>query len=331
MRWRATNAAAHSACTLASGSTPLHERPARDLGLSATQGRSARSPRLLVGERPGHSDPEGRPACTIVDIGHRRALDFEIFVPGTELEAVASTEQMGRAARQIAEARAASAAPPWCSSTRAGWPSGGASAGGALGDGRSPLTTAASPKDRRQRIEEPSAQRASCGWWWRRRRSSSASTSVPSSWCVRLGSPRNIATLAAARGSLGPHAFRDDRPGASIPLTRDELVEMRGAAARGTARSKLGRDPPCRAAPLDMLAQQMVASARASRGRERAVRAVRGARCRTGLTRAAISTRWSTLRLRGRIDRARSTRRVSAPRSRDGVACEVGAARGWPR
>src|SRR3546814_3485297 len=52
--------------------------------------------RLLVGTRTG---PGGAPACTIVDTGHRRALDVAIELPDGELEAMASAAQMGNVLR----------------------------------------------------------------------------------------------------------------------------------------------------------------------------------------------------------------------------------------
>src|SRR3546814_18623205 len=56
--------------------------------------------RLLVGTRTG---PGGAPACTIVDTGHRRALDVAIELPDGELEAMASAAQMGNVLDRIAE------------------------------------------------------------------------------------------------------------------------------------------------------------------------------------------------------------------------------------
>src|SRR5690606_19225716 len=60
--------------------------PAR-VGLSATQKPIELVASLLVGDRTG---PDGGPGCTIVDTGHRRALDVAIELPDGELEALAS-------------------------------------------------------------------------------------------------------------------------------------------------------------------------------------------------------------------------------------------------
>jgi Lhr-like helicase len=73
--------------------------PAR-VGLSATQKPIERVAALLVGTRTG---PDGAPACTIVDTGHRRALDAAIELPDGELEAIASAAQMESVLDRIAE------------------------------------------------------------------------------------------------------------------------------------------------------------------------------------------------------------------------------------
>ena len=78
------------------------ERPTR-VGLSATQKPIELVAKLLVGVGPDRVEADGRPKCTIVDEGHKRALDLELVLPGSELEAVASGEQMGEVLDSIAE------------------------------------------------------------------------------------------------------------------------------------------------------------------------------------------------------------------------------------
>ena len=91
----------HLALTLERLDDLCEERPAR-VGLSATQRPIEDVARLLVGAGPERSDPQGRPACAIIDEGHRRALDLAIEVPGSELGAVASSEQFGELLDRIA-------------------------------------------------------------------------------------------------------------------------------------------------------------------------------------------------------------------------------------
>src|ERR1035438_1187672 len=72
----------------------LAAQPVQRIGLSATQRPIGTVARLLVGAGPGRSAPDGSPRCAIVDSGHRRELDLALEMPGDELGAVASAEQM---------------------------------------------------------------------------------------------------------------------------------------------------------------------------------------------------------------------------------------------
>src|SRR5439155_11306967 len=65
------------------------------IGLSATQRPIETVARLLVGT--------DRPLGQIVDVGHRRAMDLEIELPASELEAVASREQLDDIIDRIAK------------------------------------------------------------------------------------------------------------------------------------------------------------------------------------------------------------------------------------
>ncbi|HEX9311357.1 MAG TPA: DEAD/DEAH box helicase, partial [Actinomycetota bacterium] len=69
-------------------------RAPQRIGLSATQRPIDAIARLLVGAGPDRSNPDGSPLCSIVDVGHRRALDLALELPDDELGAVASAEQM---------------------------------------------------------------------------------------------------------------------------------------------------------------------------------------------------------------------------------------------
>jgi len=91
----------HLALTLERLDALCATRPQR-IGLSATQRPIATIARLLVGAGAGRTDPDGTPACRIVDLGHRRALDLAIELPQTPLEAVASHEQWGEILDRIA-------------------------------------------------------------------------------------------------------------------------------------------------------------------------------------------------------------------------------------
>src|SRR5579862_1165581 len=72
----------------------LLERPPVRIGLSATQKPIERVAQFLAGSE--------RPAPAIVDVGHRRAMDVAVEVPSSELSAVASNEMWGEIYDRIA-------------------------------------------------------------------------------------------------------------------------------------------------------------------------------------------------------------------------------------
>ncbi len=78
----------------------LAGRPLQRIGLSATQKPIEEIARLLVGA--GRLRPDGDPECAIVDVGHRRALDLSVEVPGQPLGPVASHEMWAEIYDRIA-------------------------------------------------------------------------------------------------------------------------------------------------------------------------------------------------------------------------------------
>src|SRR5262249_48601980 len=80
----------------------LSERRPQPIGLSATQRAIATIADLLVGAGHAPSLTGDEPRCRIIDLGHRRALDLAIELPGSELEAVASHEQWAEILDKIA-------------------------------------------------------------------------------------------------------------------------------------------------------------------------------------------------------------------------------------
>ena len=85
----------------------LVQHPLQRIGLSATQKPIEDVARFLVGTENLGSD--GKPKCTIVDTGHKRAMDLALELPGSPLEAVMSnevwTEVYQRLAKLIQEHR----------------------------------------------------------------------------------------------------------------------------------------------------------------------------------------------------------------------------------
>src|SRR5256885_1699044 len=77
--------------------------PPQRIGLSATQRPIDAIARLLVGAGADRSHPDGSPRCSVVDVGHRRALDLALELPDDELGAVATGEQMAEILDRISE------------------------------------------------------------------------------------------------------------------------------------------------------------------------------------------------------------------------------------
>ena len=142
----------------------------------------------------------------------------------------------------------------------------------------------------------------------------------------QLGSPRSIAVLRQRIGRAH-HAVGGTPKGRIFAMTRDELVEC-AAAARAMVRGQIDRHVD-RPAPLDVLAQQLVATCATA---QRAVWATRrsiawcAARRRTRRCRATSSTTSSpcsaTASPRGAAARARTCTSIAST-----GACAGGAAR----
>ena len=157
-----------------------------------------------------------------------------------------------------------STARPSCSSTRGGWPSGSPTSWpSASARTASRPTTGACPWTGACGSRRAFAP-ASSAPWWRPPRSSSASTSGRwsscASWARREASPRS--SSASGGPSTTSAACRSGR---LYPLTRDELVECTALLASVRSGDLDAVLPPV--APLDVLAQQIVAECAASRPR----------------------------------------------------------------
>ena len=146
----------------------------------------------------------------------------------------------------------------------------------------------------------------------------------------QLGSPRSIAVLRQRIGRAH-HAVGGTPKGRIFAMTRDELVEC-AAAARAMVRGQIDRHVD-RPAPLDVLAQQLVATCASAPRRLRRRRAVRAGARRRALRDAAArrvrrraSPCSATASPRGAAARARTCTSIAST-----SACAAGAARAWPR
>ena len=79
----------------------LAKHPLQRIGLSATQKPIEEVARFLVGTN--HIAKNGKPDCEIIDTGHRRAMDLQIELPGSPLEAVMSNEVWAEVYQRLAE------------------------------------------------------------------------------------------------------------------------------------------------------------------------------------------------------------------------------------
>ena len=245
---------------------------------------------LLSGSGPSRS------STAIVDCGHRRDLDVDIELPQTELEAVASGSQLSdvldriaahvlehrttlifvntrKMAERVAHQLAIRLGSPEEAEADPEGVGGGADDTRAGGDPAGPrpdpidaalqvaahhgsLSTA-----RRRHRRAAIAGRRSPGAGGDRLTRARASTSGPVELVCQIGSPRAIGTFLQRVGRAN-HQLEGTPAGRLFPLTRDELVECTALLAGVRAGHLDVLQPPV--APLDVLAQQIVAEVAAA-------------------------------------------------------------------
>ncbi len=230
-------------------------RPVR-VGLSATQRPIERLARLLVGSH--------HPLPHIVDAGHRRDLDLAIEITDDELGAVASHEQMGRVYDRIAELTRAHHTTLVFVNTRRMVERVAAALEERLGEDQIVAHHGSMSRALRLAAE----QRLKLG----EVRCAVATASLELGidvgavdLVVQLGSPRALATLLQRVGRSG-HNLGGIPKGRLFALTRDQLVEC-GALIRGIRAGNLDQ-VELRQYPLDVLSQQLVATAAAEESGE---------------------------------------------------------------
>ncbi len=234
--------------------------PVQRIGLSATQRPIDAVARLLVGAGDGRSEPDGSPRCAIVDSGHRRELDLALELPGDELGAVATTEQMAEIIDLIAGHVHQHRTTIVFVNTRRMAERVAHELGERLGDGLVAAHHGSLSKERRQRVE------ARLRGGDLRALVATASLELgidigPVELVCQIGSPRSFATLLQRVGRSN-HTRTGIPSGRLYPTTRDELVEC-AALLRGARAGRLDAlvIPSC---PLDILAQQIVAECSAA-------------------------------------------------------------------
>ena len=242
----------HLALTLERVEHACAARPQR-VGLSATQRPISLVADLLTGA--------GAPtACAIVDTGHQRQLDLALELPQGELEAVASAEQMGDVIDRIADLVSEHHTTLVFVNTRRLAERLAHQLGEKLGDDVVAAHHGSLSKDRRYKVES----RLRAGDLRALVATASLELGIdvgPVELVCQIGSPRSIATFLQRVGRAN-HSLRGVPKGRLFPLTRDELVES-AALLAAVVKGRLDAvTPPV--APLDILAQQIVAEVAAT-------------------------------------------------------------------
>ena len=229
-----------------------NERPAR-IGLSATQRPIEEIAAFLVGTERIAAD--GTPDCSIVDLGHQRDIELAVELPPSELEAVASGEQWGEIYDRIAELIAQHRTTLVFVNTRRLSERVAHQLALRVGEEHVASHHGSLAKERRVRLE----QRLKDG----ELRALVATASLELGIDIgsidlvcQVGSPRGITTFLQRVGRSG-HALGVRPKGRIFPASRDELVES-AALIRAVHAGRLDSivQP---VAPLDVLAQQIVA------------------------------------------------------------------------
>jgi len=239
------------------------QRPQR-IGLSATQRPIDRLARLLVGTGGKQSEPEAAARCTIVDTGHQRHLDLALELPDGELEAVASAEQLGEVLDRIAAHVLSHRTTLVFVNTRRMSERIAHLLTEQLGEDAVASHHGSLSKDRRLLVEH----RLRAGDLRALVATASLELGIdigPVELVCQIGSPRSLATFLQRVGRSG-HSRAGTPKGRLYPLTRDELVEC-AALLSGIRSGRLDAiHPPI--APLDILAQQIVAECAAEEWNE---------------------------------------------------------------
>ena len=234
-------------------------RPTR-IGLSATQRPIETVARLLVGAGAGRETPDGSPACRIVDVGHRRPLDIAIVLGSDELGAVTTNEQLDEAVELLSQAIGAHHTTLVFVGTRRMSERIAHLLSGMLGDDVVAAHHGSLSMDRRLAVEAK----------LRRGELRAVVATAPLELGIdigpvelvcQIGSPRSIATFLQRVGRA-EHRLDGLPKGRIFPLTRDELVET--TALFGAVRDGVLDVVHPSVAPLDILAQQIVAECAAA-------------------------------------------------------------------
>src|SRR5687767_6983530 len=221
--------------------------PFQRIGLSATQKPLSDVARFLVGVAR---------ECELVDVGHKREMDVAVVVPPSPLSTVCSHDQWDEIYKQIADLINAHRTTLVFVNTRKLAERITARLTDVMGAEQ--VTCHHSSLSRQRRLD--AEHRLKTGSLRALVATASLELGIDIGdvdLVVQVGATRSIATFLQRVGRSG-HAIRRIPKGRLFPLTTDELVEA-AALLRAIGHGQLDRTPQP-AAPLDVLAQQIVAA-----------------------------------------------------------------------
>ncbi|MFZ2143844.1 MAG: DEAD/DEAH box helicase [Xanthobacteraceae bacterium] len=232
------------------------------VGLSATQKPIEEVAHFLLGRRTGSAAK-----CRIVDAGHRRARDLAIEVPDSPLEAVMSGDVWKEVYQRLVQLIEAHRTTLIFVNTRRMAERAARALSEIVGEEHVTAHHGSLAKEQRLAAE----QRLKRGELKALVATASLELGIDIGdvdLVCQIGSPRSIATFLQRVGRSG-HAVIGTPKGRLFPLSRDELVEC-AALLDSTRRGELDR-VVMPVAPLDVLAQQIVAELAAREWKEDAL------------------------------------------------------------
>jgi len=228
-------------------------QPIVRLGLSATQKPIEDVARFLVGADA--MDPDGRARCAIVDEGHRRAIDLDLEMPRSSLEAVMSNEIWTEYYDRLTALIRAHKTTLVFVNTRKMAERLARHLSERLGEEAVTAHHGSLSKDKRLDAET----RLKGGQLKALVATASLELGIDIGavdLVCQIGSPHRIATLLQRVGRSG-HQVAGTPKGRVFPTSRDDLIECAAllrSVRRGELDAFISQD-----APLDVLAQQVVA------------------------------------------------------------------------
>ncbi len=257
----------------------LAERPLQRIGLSATQKPIDEVARLLVGTKRIRAD--GTPDCAIVDVGHQREMELRIEVPDEELGPIIRQDIWAAVYDKLVEQIKAHRTTLIFVNTRRLVERVAHQLSERLGEDKVGAHHGSLSRKTRLEVEE----KLKSGHYPVVVATASLELGIDIGHVdvvCHIGSPRNLAVLLQRVGRSG-HWLGAIPKGLLYPLTRDDLMQS-VAAIRAVRQGQLDKLNLIHK-PLDILAQQMVATVASSR---MAAKNAKGANDEEGISEEAL-------------------------------------------